>query len=465
MEHLDDLTDFVPPTPHNLPLSGGHTPRRRTNYSRQSDYQIKIESQEARKEKPGKAIKRRLFKGRVKTFTNKSLGEDAPKQGRNDDKTEKLNLTDGADTKVIIEEKGSGEKGGSTADQVSIARPEVSVASVPVNVSAATPSTPSTTTTIFGDGDLTIAQNLIKLRSEKAKVKGVAFRDVEEPPRLTRSTTTLQPLPTIDPKDKAQRIYEEELAEFDKAQKEKQKQEEATIAVWTEEFDEIQARIDVDHELTELQKLYQKEQKWINDFVLMDSKKEEKKLVEPKSKGKKGKRIKRVADSAIKQKYSKKQKMIQESTKSDEEEPADYEHEKEELRMWLTVVLDKEETVDPKILSTKYPIINWESQNLRNVDMEDLHVYKIIRENGNISYHKPLSSMMRKFNRQDLVDLHKLVLKRFEVNTPKAGNCMKLWSLYIADGWYFKLLQHASREKVSSHQGNGKEDVKLEARS
>nr|GEZ76853.1 hypothetical protein [Tanacetum cinerariifolium] len=56
-------------------------------------------------------------------------------------------------------------------------------------------------------------------------------------------------------------------------------------------------------------------------------KKEEKKSVEPKSKGK---RIKRVANSALKQKSSKKQKMMQEqeSTKSDEEESADYEHEK-----------------------------------------------------------------------------------------------------------------------------------------
>ncbi|GJW97540.1 hypothetical protein Tco_0179348 [Tanacetum coccineum] len=67
--------------------------------------------------------------------------------------------------------KGSGEKGGSTADQVSTARPEVSAASVPVNVSAATPSTPPTTTTIFGDEDLTIAQTLVKMRSEKAKEK------------------------------------------------------------------------------------------------------------------------------------------------------------------------------------------------------------------------------------------------------------------------------------------------------
>ncbi|GJR45527.1 hypothetical protein Tco_1313630 [Tanacetum coccineum] len=47
----------------------------------------------------------------------------------------------------------------------------------------------------------------------------------------------------------AQRLHEEELAELDKARKERQKQEEATSATFAEEFDEIQAKIDADHEL------------------------------------------------------------------------------------------------------------------------------------------------------------------------------------------------------------------------
>nr|GFC28641.1 hypothetical protein [Tanacetum cinerariifolium] len=58
-------------------------------------------------------------------------------------------------------DKGSGEKDGSTADKVGTARLEVSAASVPIIVSAATlftpPTTTTTTTTIFGDEDLTIA--------------------------------------------------------------------------------------------------------------------------------------------------------------------------------------------------------------------------------------------------------------------------------------------------------------------
>nr|GEV21157.1 ribonuclease H-like domain, reverse transcriptase, RNA-dependent DNA polymerase [Tanacetum cinerariifolium] len=387
MEHPDDLMDIVPPKPYDSPLSGGHTPRSdedRPNLlelintctqlsnrvlaleeaqTTQDKVITKLKLRVRRLEKKRKArtsqpMKRRLFKGRVETPTDKSF-----------------------------EDKGSGEKGGSTADQVSTARPEVCTTSVPVNVSVATPSTPPTTTTIF---------------------------DVEELPRLTRSTTTLQPLPTIDPKDKgkgvlvekkpkkiekvkrrdqglaqiesdaylAQRICEEELAELDRAQKEKQKQEEATIAALTEEFDEIQAKIDANHELAVRMTHEEKEKgtseailkgaKWINDFVPMDSEKEEKKSVGPESKGKKGKRIKRVADSALKQKSSKKPKMMQEqkSAKSDVEESADYIHENEELRMWLTVVSDKEKTVDPEILSTKEKVSSHQGNAREDVALE-----------------------------------------------------------------------------------------------
>ncbi|GJZ27037.1 hypothetical protein Tco_0571290 [Tanacetum coccineum] len=262
MEYHDDLTDFVPPTPYDSPLSGGNTPR--------SD-EGRMELIQELMETCTSLTKRVLALEEAKTAQDKVITRlnlrvkrlEKKRKRRNDDKTEELNLTDGADTEVIVEDKGSGEKGDSTADQVSTARLEVSAASVPVNVSTATPSTPPTTTTIFGDEDLTIARTLVKMRSEKAKEKekGVVLIDKEEPPRLNRSTTTLQPLPTIDPKDKgkgvlveeepekplkvktkdqglaqiesnaelAQRLHEEELAELDRAQKERQNQEEAIV--------------------------------------------------------------------------------------------------------------------------------------------------------------------------------------------------------------------------------------------
>nr|GEU44899.1 putative reverse transcriptase domain-containing protein [Tanacetum cinerariifolium] len=423
MEHLDDLMEFVPPTPYDSPLSGGHTPgsdEGRPNllelmntYTQLSNRVLALEEaqttqdkvitrlklrvrrlEKKRKARTSQPMRRRLFKGRVETSTNKSL-------------------------EVIVEDKGSGEKGGSTADQVS-------TASVPVNVSATTPSTSPITTIIFGDEDLTIAQTLIKLRSEKAKVKGVAFKNVEEPPRLTRSTTT-------DPKNKARIDADHELIVRMTHEEQEKYRIEERARLLAEYFKRRMKQLAVERAKTIRNKPPTRTQ--VRNKMITYLKHMEKKSVKPKSKGK---RIKRVADSALKQKSSKKQNMMQEqeSAKSDEKESADYEHEKEELRIWLTIVLDKEETVDPEILSTKYPIVDWESHNLRNVDMEDLHVYKIIRASGNTTCHQSLSSMLRKFDRKDLVDLHRLVMKRFEDNTPKGYN-MLLWGdlKYVMRRW------------------------------
>ncbi|GKD23599.1 hypothetical protein Tco_1225302 [Tanacetum coccineum] len=68
-------------------------------------------------------------------------------------------------------------------------------------ISVVEPSTPPTTTSVFDDEDLTMAQTLMKLKEEKAKEKGVSFKDTEELVRPARSVLTLKPLPSIDPKE------------------------------------------------------------------------------------------------------------------------------------------------------------------------------------------------------------------------------------------------------------------------
>ncbi|GKD80984.1 hypothetical protein Tco_1347823 [Tanacetum coccineum] len=142
-----------------------------------------------------------------------------------------------------------------------------SVTTAGVSISTSEPRTPPTTTTIaFEDEYLTIAQTLVKMRSQKAKEKGVAFRDVEE---SARSTIIL---PAIDPKDKgkgimqepekppknpikaqiqrdaeiAQRLFEEEKAKLETMQRERAAQEEASNASLIVEFNDVQARIDAD---------------------------------------------------------------------------------------------------------------------------------------------------------------------------------------------------------------------------
>ncbi|GKD57604.1 hypothetical protein Tco_1290991, partial [Tanacetum coccineum] len=182
--------------------------------------------------------------------------------------------------------KGSGDKGGSTEELVSTdvpktistTRPELSTARLNVDAarqedSTIKPITPPTTTSIFEDEDITMAQTLIKMKEEKAKEKGVSIKDVEDSSRLARSTLTLKPLPTIDHKDKGKSVLEEPepankmtRSDFDAAQierdaeiarqlqvnlqaeveRERQREEEASKAAILEMYDEVQAGIDAD---------------------------------------------------------------------------------------------------------------------------------------------------------------------------------------------------------------------------
>ncbi|GKE07196.1 hypothetical protein Tco_1399214, partial [Tanacetum coccineum] len=150
--------------------------------------------------------------------------EEAVNEGRQSNETEELNLN--VDTEVIVEDKGSGKNGGSTISTVRLdidtVRPKVhtanaSVSTAGVTISTADPEvsvvelrTPPTTTSIFDDEDVTMAQTLIKMKEEKAKEKGVVFKDVEDSSRPVRSITILKPLPSIDPKDKGKGILVEE---------------------------------------------------------------------------------------------------------------------------------------------------------------------------------------------------------------------------------------------------------------
>ncbi|GJR68710.1 hypothetical protein Tco_0014775 [Tanacetum coccineum] len=127
------------------------------------------------------------------------------------------------------------------------------------------------------------------------------------------------------------------------------------------------------------------------------------------------KSLARKRSTEVKDKESSKRQKI------DTEEATDYEKEKEVLRLWLSVVPNEEEILNPEILHTRYPIVDFESQSLG-----DIHVYKIIRADGDTSYHKSFESMVRRFDRRDLEDLHRLVMNRFKDKEPE-GYKLLLW--------------------------------------
>ncbi|GJX79354.1 hypothetical protein Tco_0327503 [Tanacetum coccineum] len=170
------------------------------------------------------------------------------KESLDDDEIENMETEDAQDVgrtrNVVYEEKESAEDAVSTEDVVSTDKEKVSTDRSKVSTDrsrvstdkeevstdrpdegtvdqtegrSATPTTPTTTPTIFGD-DETIAQVLLNMSQAKAvsreKEKGVELKDVEETerprPTSTRSLLTLKPLPKIDPKDKGKKKIEEE---------------------------------------------------------------------------------------------------------------------------------------------------------------------------------------------------------------------------------------------------------------
>ncbi|GJY50922.1 hypothetical protein Tco_0441769 [Tanacetum coccineum] len=139
--------------------------------------------------------------------------EEAMNEGRQSKETEELNMTHDIE---VLEKEGSNEEQVNVAGniRVSIVVPEVSTVNISTasrpEVSTATPMTPPTTISVFDNEDITLAETLVKMKDDKAKLKGVAIKEVKEFDRPARSVLTLKPLPKIDPKDKGKGVLKEE---------------------------------------------------------------------------------------------------------------------------------------------------------------------------------------------------------------------------------------------------------------
>ncbi|GKA02508.1 hypothetical protein Tco_0675173 [Tanacetum coccineum] len=135
--------------------------------------------------------------------------------------------------------------------------------------------------------------------------------------------------------------------------------------------------------LEEIQKLFEREQKWINDFVPMYSE-----MV--KDNGKKD------DDSQTQEKSSKKRPRAEHDEESVMKQKLKDDAEKEELRACLDKVPGDDIAINVESLATKYPIVDWKTH--------------ILTEN-----------MI-----QDVVDLYMLVKERYETISPE-GYDRLLW--------------------------------------
>ncbi|GJW52575.1 hypothetical protein Tco_0096660, partial [Tanacetum coccineum] len=204
----DNLTDFVPPTPHDSHLSEGHTPRSDegrpninelmaicTNLSNKvlaleqskTAQDLVIRNLKKKVRKLEKKLRERtpgmkLFK--IGTSRRKSLDkENVSKQGRKSDKTKPM-FDDSDFAELDVDNAMENVEVNTASIDVSAARPS--------NVSTADPST-STAGDIFEDEMMTIADTLVAIRSTRPITTLVIIHDVEEEPRRSTPAPTAQP--------------------------------------------------------------------------------------------------------------------------------------------------------------------------------------------------------------------------------------------------------------------------------
>nr|GEY83073.1 hypothetical protein [Tanacetum cinerariifolium] len=89
--------------------------------------------------------------------------------------------------------------------------------------------------------------------------------------------------------------------------------------------------------------------------------------------------------------------------------------EKAELKLCLEIVPKDDEAINIESLAIKYPIVDWKTHILDEKKM----YYQIIRADGSTKYYKIFSAMLDDFDRQDVLDLYRLVKERFETTDLK----------------------------------------------
>ncbi|GJT93342.1 putative reverse transcriptase domain-containing protein [Tanacetum coccineum] len=263
-----DLTDFIPPTPHDSPLSGGHTPgsdegRPNINelmaiYTNLSNRVLALEQSKTAQDlvinKLQKKVKRleKALRARtpgMKLFmigTSKRKGldkENVSKQGRKNDKTKPMFKDSDFD---VPDDAMENVEGGSTAEQITTAGDTLNTTSInvgtagPLNGSATGPSI-STAGNIFEDEIIIIADTLMAIRSARPRTTSVVIRNVKEEPR--RATPVL----TVQSQDKGCLKKNKHSLRKSKGLlgKELQKQE-AKDAALIEQMEDVQARMDAD---------------------------------------------------------------------------------------------------------------------------------------------------------------------------------------------------------------------------
>ncbi|GKC70216.1 hypothetical protein Tco_1116099 [Tanacetum coccineum] len=88
----------------------------------------------------------------------------------------------------------------------------------------------------------------------------------------------------------------------------------------------------------------------------------------------------------------------------------------------MDVVPRDDIAIDAESLATKYPIVDWKTHVLT----ENMMYYQIIKGDGSSKNYKRFSEMLDDFDRQDVLDLYRLVQEMYDTTSPE-GYDLLLW--------------------------------------
>nr|GEY53415.1 beta-amyrin 28-oxidase-like [Tanacetum cinerariifolium] len=296
------------------------------------------------------------------------------------------------------------------------------------------------------DADLNANHDMVYMDTEEPvnkrrlnKGKGV-LEEPEPANKMTRSD--LDAAQIAKDAEVARLVYEEKLAELERENKKRHREEEASKAAMANMYDEVQEGIEADalfniggykysqlkaNTFAEIQGLYERQKRVIDDFKPMDSDDaiDKKKIFEEPDSTKV--EVKQEGDKeSIKKRPAR--RLMMKAIKKSKRQKTDSDLKKEEhLKTSLQIVPNEEGEVDYEVLYKRFPIIKWESKfyHLDRHRAECIY-YRIFSSDGSSRWIKTFSKMVTGFDMMDLEKLYNLVMQRFETTSPE-GVDLVLW--------------------------------------
>ncbi|GJS44857.1 hypothetical protein Tco_0594978 [Tanacetum coccineum] len=358
---------------------------------------------------------------RVESSDNElSLGEeDASKQGRkihDIDADEDITLENVHDAEMFDVNDLHGEE---VFVEKQVPVKEVSAVG---KVNAASIATTVSATAIITTGEITLAQALVEINTSKPKAKGISFKEPSESTTTTKSSQQSQDKGKaimveehVKPKKKVQIMLDKEAAkglqaEFDDEDRLAREKDEANVAM-TEEWNDIQAKIETDYELAQRLQAEEQEELTVEENAILfqqllekrrkhfAAKRAEEKRNRPPTKAQQRSIITELVEGTEKEEGTKKAKaeVIEGSSKraGDEleqevtkKQKIDDDQEATKMKELMKIVPDEEEVaidaipLATKPLKKKYPLTPATIKDMLNKKLQADHWSEIVNAAG-----------------------------------------------------------------------------------